>query len=76
MEHELRTKLIETAERLCAVSKLTEPGIGLAAIKDNTFFARIRGEGRDKPAGFTVKTYDRVMAFMEAELAKAQELAE
>ena len=76
MEHELRTKLIETAERLCAASGMSEQAIGLAAIKDNTFFPRIRGEGRDKPAGFTVKTYDRVMAFMEAELAKAQEPAE
>lgn len=60
MEHELRAKLISTAERCTRLTKMSEATIGLKAVKDNTVFKRIR-----KGAGFTVKTYDRLMAFME-----------
>jgi len=64
MEQELRSKLLETAAKL-ADRGITEETIGLRAIKDNTFFKRMRGG-----SGFTVKTYDRIMAWMEAELAE------
>ncbi|MCY1741186.1 hypothetical protein [Ensifer sp. SL37] len=39
---------------------MSEATIGLKALNDNTFFKRLRSG-----AGFTVKTYDKVMAFME-----------
>ena len=76
MENELRSQLIAAAEELSRVAGISEQAIGQGAIKDNTFFARIRGEGREKPAGFTVRTYDRVMAFIAAETAKVRESAE
>lgn len=69
MENELRANLIASAERLTALTGISEKTIGQKSINDNTFFPRIRGEGVDRPAGFTVKTYDRVMDWMEAELA-------
>lgn len=68
MEQELRTRLFETAELVTAVTGLSEQSIGQKAINDNTFFKRVRENG----AGFTVKTYDRLMAWMKAELVKAQ----
>lgn len=72
MEKELRQNLINSAVELTTLTGMSEQAIGLNAIKDNTFFPRIRGVGKDKPAGFTVKTYDRVMAFMKSELEKAK----
>lgn len=63
MEHELRSQLLEKASALNTAKGLTEETIGLRAIKDNTFFKRIRNG-----AGFTVKTYDRLMSWMEAEM--------
>ena len=64
MEHELRTRLLETAERLRATHKISEETIGQKALNDNTFFRRLRS-GK---AGFTVRTYDRLMTWMlEAE---------
>lgn len=60
MEHELRAKLISTAERCTRLTEMSEATIGLKALNDNTFFKRLRSG-----AGFTVKTYDKVMAFME-----------
>lgn len=60
MEHELRAKLISTAERCTRLTEMSEATIGLKAVNDNTVFKRIRGG-----AGFTVKTYDRLIAFME-----------
>jgi len=65
MEHELRNNLIAAAEELNALCGISEQSIGQMAIKDNTFFPRIRGEGKPRPAGFTIKTYDRVMGWME-----------
>lgn len=65
MEQELRTRLFETADRLTRATKMSEQTIGQKAISDNTFFKRVR-EG----AGFTVKTYDRLMAWMEQELQR------
>ena len=65
MEQELRTKLFQTAERLTKATKVSEQTIGQRAISDNTFFKRVR-EG----AGFTVKTYDRLMSWMEQELQR------
>lgn len=64
MEQELRQNLIDAAAELKALVGVSEQTIGQMAIKDNTFFSRIKGEGRPKPAGFTVKTYDRVMEWM------------
>lgn len=60
MEHELRAKLLSTAERCTRLTEMSEATIGLKALNDNTFFKRLRSG-----AGFTVKTYDRVMAFMD-----------
>ncbi len=71
MEHELRAKLISTAERCTRLTKMSEATIGLKAVKDNTVFKRIRG-GK----GFTVKTYDRLMAFMDEALHSSREAAE
>lgn len=68
MEQELRQKLIDEAEALTKATGISEQSIGQFSIKDNTFFPRIRNG-----AGFTVKTYDRVMAFMETESAKVLE---
>lgn len=65
MEHELRNNLISTAAMLAAQKDMTEETIGLRAIKDNTFFKRVRGG-----AGFTIKTYDKLMAWMKDELAR------
>jgi len=67
MEQELRTRLFETAERLTKLTGLSEQAIGQKAINDNTFFKRVRENG----AGFTVKTFDRLMAWMEAAEAAA-----
>ena len=67
MEKELRTNLIKRAEYLAKVKGLTEETVGLRALKDNTFFKRMRGG-----AGFTVKTYDRLMAWMDAELTREE----
>lgn len=61
MEQELRTKLFETAERLTKLTGMSEMAIGQKAINDNTFFKRVRDNG----AGFTVKTFDRLMGWME-----------
>lgn len=69
MENELRTNLLESAAML-AKRGITEETIGLRAIKDNTFFRRMRNG-----AGFTVKTYDRLMAWMKEEIARADEAA-
>lgn len=66
MEQELRNSLLETAAKLAARG-ITEETIGLRAIKDNTFFKRMRGG-----SGFTVKTYDRLMAWMQDELAREE----
>lgn len=60
MEQELKAKLISTAERCTRITDMSEATIGLRALKDNTFFKRLRSG-----AGFTVKTYDKLMAFME-----------
>lgn len=65
MEHELRNNLISTAGILSAQKGMTEETIGLRAIKDNTFFKRMRSG-----AGFTVKTYDKLMAWMREELSR------
>lgn len=65
MENELRNNLITTAAMLAAQKDMTEETIGLRAIKDNTFFRRMRGG-----AGFTIKTYDKLMLWMKAELAR------
>jgi hypothetical protein len=70
MEHELRAKLISTAERCTRLTEMSEATIGLKAVKDNTVFKRIRGN-----AGFTIKTYDRLMAFMEKALHENRENA-
>lgn len=61
MEQELRTQLFATAERLSTLTGITEQSIGQKAINDNTFFKRVRDNG----AGFTVKTFDRLMAWMD-----------
>lgn len=71
MEHELRTKLFETAERLSALTGISEQSIGQKAINDNTFFKRVRENG----AGFTVKTFDRLMGWMEEALEAARQAA-
>jgi hypothetical protein len=68
MEQELRTRLFETAQLVTAVTGQSEQAIGQKAIKDNTFFRRLR----EHNAGFTVKTYDRLMAWMKSELTKQQ----
>ena len=70
MEHELRAKLISTAERCTRLTEMSEATIGLKAVKDNTVFKRIRGG-----AGFTIKTYDRLMAFMEKATHETRETA-
>lgn len=74
MEQELRTRLFETAERLTKLTGMSEMAIGQKAINDNTFFKRVRENG----AGFTVKTFDRLMTWMEkaeAEAAKQERVA-
>lgn len=68
MEQELRNRLFETAERLTALTGMSEMAIGQKAINDNTFFKRVRENG----AGFTVKTFDRLMAWMEQAEANAR----
>lgn len=65
MEQELRNNLIKTAEEVCKAKGVTEETIGLRALRDNTFFKRMRNG-----AGFTIRTYDRLMAWMESELQK------
>lgn len=66
MEHELRNNLIAAAAKL-AERGITEETIGLRAIKDNTFFKRMRGG-----SGFTIKTYDRLMAWMTDQIERAE----
>lgn len=68
MEQELRNRLFETAALVTAVTGLSEQAIGQRAIKDNTFFRRVRQHN----AGFTVKTYDRLMEWMKAQLISKQ----
>jgi hypothetical protein len=70
MEHELRAKLISTAERCTRLVGMTEATIGLKAVNDNTVLKRIRSG-----AGFTVKTYDRLMGFMDKILHENRESA-
>lgn len=65
MEKELRSNLIKNAEALAKAKGVTEETIGLRAINDNTFFKRMRGG-----AGFTIKTYDRLMAWMGTQLSQ------
>lgn len=65
MEKELRTTLLKTAKAVCKARGITEETIALRAIRDNTFFKRLRAG-----AGFTVKTYDRLMAWMASELKR------
>lgn len=69
MEQELRNRLFATAERLTKLTGLSEMAIGQKAINDNTFFKRVRVDG----AGFTVKTFDRLMVWMEQAEADAKE---
>jgi hypothetical protein len=49
---------------------MTEATIGLKAVNDNTVLKRIRSG-----AGFTVKTYDRLMGFMDKILHENRESA-
>jgi hypothetical protein len=63
MEKQLRENLIKMAWAVCEARGLTEETIALRALKDNTFFRRMRSG-----AGFTVRTYDRLMGWMEAQL--------
>ncbi len=63
MEQELRNALLDRAKAVCATLDVSEETIGQRALNDNTFFRRIRNG-----AGFTVKTYDRLMAWMEEAL--------
>lgn len=62
MEDELRQHLATCAAAFAAATGITPATIGKRALNDNTFFARI-AEGQ----GFTVRTYDRVVAWMSAE---------
>ncbi|MEQ8450622.1 MAG: hypothetical protein RIB97_13135 [Nitratireductor sp.] len=63
MEKQLRNNLIKMAQAVCEARGLTEETIALRALRDNTFFRRMRNG-----AGFTVRTYDRLMGWMQAEL--------
>lgn len=63
MENELRAKLTATAERCTRITGMSEATIGLRAVNDNTIFKRLRSG-----AGFTIKTFDRLMAFMEEQI--------
>lgn len=70
MEHELRAKLIATAERCSLLTGMTEATIGLKAVKDNTVLKRVRGG-----AGFTIRTFDRLMSFMDKAMHNSKETA-
>lgn len=61
MEETLRQYLIDAAKQFEAATGVSAAGIGKKSVNDNTFFARL-SEGQ----GFTVKTYDRVIAWLSA----------
>lgn len=61
MEHELRSTLLELAERYAQATGRSMRTIGKLSMNDNTFFSRIeRGDG------FNVKTYDRMVEWFSA----------
>ena len=59
MEEILRQHLIMVAQAFEAATGVTMPTIGRRALNDNTILARLAGG-----QGFTVKTYDRLMAWL------------
>jgi hypothetical protein len=58
--------LIRDIEAFCAETQMAETAFGVAALNDGRFIARIRS-GTSSP---TLKTVDRVRAFMAGERAR------
>lgn len=71
MEQELRHNLLECLAELKTLTGLSEQSIAQSAINDNTFFIRLTDETRSRPAGFTIRTYDRLMDWMSDRKTKA-----
>lgn len=61
MEEILRQHLILVAQAFEAATGTTFPTIGRRSLNDNTLLARLAAG-----QGFTVKTYDRLMAWLSA----------
>lgn len=59
MEEILRQHLIEAAQAYEAATGISMPTIGRRAMNDNTVLARLAAG-----QGFTVKTYDRLIAWL------------
>lgn len=59
MEDELRSHLLHLAATYSDATGVSPATIGKRAINDNTFFQRLEAE-----AGFTVKTFDRVVGWL------------
>lgn len=58
MEQKLRSDLISVADRFSEATGYSRGQISKYALADNTFFDRL-----DSGAGFTIRTYDRLVAW-------------
>ena len=70
MENEMRQTLLDKADQLLVLGGVSERTIGQAALGNNTFFFRLRGIPPNPPAGFTIKTYDRLIVWMDKKIAE------
>lgn len=68
---EIRRLLVKRAEAYCRRTGSSFSAIGLAAVNDSKFLARVR-DGR----GFNVETYQRVVDWLSKAEASALEAAE
>ncbi|MEV4609748.1 hypothetical protein MRBLMR1_004847 [Neorhizobium sp. LMR1-1-1.1] len=64
-ESDVRTSLIRVAEDFSSATGMSLSAIGIASVGDSKFLARVRNG-----SGFNIKTYQRVMDWIEAEQSK------
>lgn len=62
MEETLRTHLLELSARFEDASGVSQASIGKRALNDNTVFNRLQ----DRSVTFQVRTYDRLLRWMNA----------
>lgn len=62
---EIRATLLTRADEFCRVTKMARSTLGDKAVGDSSFLHRVK-----KGSGFTIGIYQRVMSYMDRELAK------
>jgi hypothetical protein len=65
-ETAIRDNLLKRAEAFCKARRYSLSRIGAEALKDDTFLLRVQNGGN-----FTLRTYQRVIDWLDAQEAKA-----